>query len=106
MAASSPTVRTSFMIPPCATTAFTANFYSIIRYQLQLAGDQTCALAGLCGALPPRLHPRPQPVDHPLRGRIARGDDEQPLQHRLVRIHGLVIEDLRIDQLLAGQVAV
>src|SRR4051812_34477857 len=56
--------------------------------------------------LPSRLHPRPQPIDHPLRRRVACGDDEQPLQRRLIRIDGLVAKNLRIDQLLAGEIAV
>src|ERR671934_1596157 len=55
-------------------------------------------------ALPPRLDPGPQPVDHTLGRRIAGLDDEQLLLRRLVRIDVPVAEYLRIDQLLARQI--
>src|SRR5215475_10608477 len=55
---------------------------------------------------PPRLHPRPQPVDDALRRRIARGDVEQFRKRRLVRIDVLVAQNLRIYQLLARQIAI
>src|ERR1700722_16509374 len=54
----------------------------------------------------PRLYPRPQPVDDTLRRRIARGDHEQLFQSRLIGVDVLVIEDFRIDQLLARQIAI
>src|SRR4029450_10955189 len=47
----------------------------------------------------PGLHLRPQPVDDPLRRRIAGGDDEQFLLRRLVRIDVLVVEDLWVNRL-------
>src|SRR5260370_37808032 len=55
---------------------------------------------------PPRLHLCPQPVDDPLRGWIARGDHEQLFQRRLVRADVLVVQNFRIDQILARPVAV
>src|SRR6266852_8291545 len=55
---------------------------------------------------PPRLHLCPQSVDDPLRGWIASGDHEELFEGRLVRVDVLVIEDFRIDQLLARQIAI
>src|SRR5436305_10133603 len=57
-------------------------------------------------ALASGLHLGPEPVKDALGGRIARGDHEQLLQCRIIRIDVLVVENFRIDQLLARQIAI
>src|SRR5581483_9365959 len=64
----------------------------------------SAALAYLStGLLPPRLHLGPEPVDDALGRGIARGDHEQFRERRIIRIDVLVVQNLRIDQLLARQ---